>query len=529
VLTVKLYAADPATGVAAITNATATHTLSDAEAALFVSGHSGATFAPQATDYRWDDFRIDPLGGSTELLLDSESLDLTGFAGAQTTRTGAYTGGTTANHVVRATLTTNPVAVCGLGNLGHVGNLRVKARLYGVVAGSTLPGDLKVRLTYREGDGPWRSTPWTSPVSLSAFSETFLGAITIQEKTLGSQRWTGKIEAYSLASGDTIDVDYVELIPNDRYGKGRAPIMFETVTSFTARDEFDQVAGNLNAKAAAVGGNWATSGAATDWVVETTGKTAERTSTLDASNGRFAISGLAASAAQFSQVDFKTSVLGPNMGVVCRWVDVNNRFSAVVLSGIPGGGNTNLRVTKLVGGVVTTLIPEGHIGTLVAGSWYTLRLLVDAAGRWYVWFFPRGGNAGEPVLSGIDADLATGGVLATGQVGFRDSNSPATAATRNYDNFLAATPSEAAVMFSGRSAEIRHDSALRQDSSGAYYGDIPSYRGAKFLLPAAGPTNRTTRMFYKARRNDVDVLPDDSIADSTTVTVHYIPQYLFPR
>jgi hypothetical protein len=81
------------------------------------------------------------------------------------------------------------------------------------------------------------------------------------------------------------------------------------------------------------------------------------------------------------------------------------------------------------------------------------------------------------------------------------------------------------VAYSGRSAEIRSDSAIRQDSTGTYYGPIPSHRGAHFFVPPAGDENRTSRVLVKARRSDIDTAVDANVTDSTTVAVHLTPRY----
>ena len=51
----------------------------------------------------------------------------------------------------RGTLTTSPVAVCGTGSKPHIGTLRSYLRCYPT---ST---DIRVRLSYRDGDGPLKS------------------------------------------------------------------------------------------------------------------------------------------------------------------------------------------------------------------------------------------------------------------------------------------------------------------------------------------------------------------------------------
>jgi hypothetical protein len=79
-------------------------------------------------------------------------------------------------------------------------------------------------------------------------------------------------------------------------------------------------------------------------------------------------------------------------------------------------------------------------------------------------------------------------------------------------------------LFSGRVAEFRAlglDAAVRQDSTGTFYGPPPEYRGARFWLQPAGDDDRSTRVAVKARRNNVDEFQDDNIGDSITPSVAY--------
>jgi hypothetical protein len=530
VLTAEWWTTDPAAGGSAAN--TATHTLTGADAVKFgtgIAGNVGVRTSGPGADYSYDDFRIDPLAGATDVLLDSESLVYSDFAGTPTTRTGAHEGGTVTDHVIRGTLTTTPVAICGTGNQGHVGTFRVKARVWAAPVSDATAGDFHVRLSWKEGDGPLRSNAYVSPVQTGAWVEVDLGIVSIPEKTLGTQRWQGQIEAYSEDAGDTLDVDYLVLIPaGEGFGRARAPWVYDTVTAFSARDEFDQSAGNLNTKALPVGGTWATSGSATDLAVETTGKTAQRSAVGDAGTGRFAIASLAAFAAQTVQVDVKfTGTSGTpdfHAGVIARYTGATSWLRAMVE--LDGG----FTVDHNVAGSLTTLATLDVWPLPASSTWYTIRLTVLADGTWAVWFFTTEGVAGSPIATGYSSALATGGALDDGQVGFYDLGQAASGSvTRNYDNFVAAVPAAQAVAFSGQSAEIRHDSAIREDSAGTYWGPVPSYRGSRFLLPPAGDEDRSSQIVVKARRNDVDVAADDQIADSTTVAVTYTPRYLTPR
>jgi hypothetical protein len=137
--------------------------------------------------------------------------------------------------------------------------------------------------------------------------------------------------------------------------------------------------------------------------------------------------------------------------------------------------------------------------------------------------------AGDAIYSHSFSDsvLATGGALATGKPGFLDRNALSIACTRYYDNFYTATPpAEPIVVYSGRTVTIASTYAQRPDSTGTYYGDVPSYRGSRFYVPPAGTAARKTRIAVVARRNDIVVNTDANIADSTTISAFYTPRYI---
>lgn len=461
---------------------------------------------------------------ATSLYVDSDNMVTSGFAGAQTTRAGADDPGASGNSVIRATLGLSYAAICGTGNLSHVGTFRVKARVYSQIFTSS---SATVRLSWQEGDGPFRANgavelPTTTTLG---WREIDLGLVSIPPATVGTQRWSARIEATSPAvpSSDTLDIDYLLLIPaGEGYGKARAPMGLQLPTTTTARDEFDQAAGNLNAKTLTVGGTWTTSGDATDLVVDATAHTVTR-SAVSSTAGRIALAGTTTFTNVVQQFDFTRTVGNTTyQELLARYVDANNYLRVEM-----GAGRT-LEVLKIVAGAGTTLaavsLPEVPI-TGYANDWWTIRLLVDASGLYAATAFPKGSAPSDWLLVGSDSVLATGGVLASGKAGFRDYSPTATAVTRSYDNFFAAVPSVDAVAFSGRSAEINSQAAVRQDSTGTYYGPVASYRGARFFLPPAGDESRTSRIIGKLRRNDIDTMPDDQIADSTTVTVHYTPRY----
>jgi hypothetical protein len=467
---------------------------------------------------------------STSLILDSDSLVVSGFSGALATtgETPVYDPNAAGTNVVTMTLVDSPVAACGTGNLSHVGAFRVKARVF---ASNATPEYTKVRLSWQHGDGPFQANPWVSPPVGGKWAEVDLGTISIPEKSLGTQRWTGKVEAYTdggTSGTDTLYLDVLYFFPTgEGYGKARGAISYAPPTTFTARDEFDQSAGALSGKTLPVGGTWSGAGDADDFSVETTGKTAQRTAVSDTGVGRIGLAGTTTFTDLVAQVDVKWSANVAStqwLGLVARYVDSSNYLTAIVL---PQDNTTGIAVQKNIAGAFTDLVYELPPGISPSvAQWYTVKIAADTNGNWALYFGERGAPLITPAFTGYDSVLATGGTLASGKTGILDGHTSSGASTRNFDNFQAWVPESRVVAYSGQSAEIRHDSAIREDSTGTYWGPIPEYRGSRFYLPPAGDENRTSRIAVKARRNDIDAGPDSNIADSTTVQVNFVPRYL---
>ena len=84
----------------------------------------------------------------------------------------------------------------------------------------------------------------------------------------------------------------------------------------------------------------------------------------------------------------------------------------------------------------------------------------------------------------------------------------------------AGTPApEDALIYPGQKFEITGSDTIRWDSTGTYTGRAPFYRGSRFLVPVG-----TGRLVVKARKNDVDVMPDDGTFVPVTVQVTYAPR-----
>lgn len=561
-VTSEYWTTDPTLGGTPTASTSATMTGSNAtNLGAGISGYPGMRLFPGSTNWRFDDFHVQRYAGAGSGQLVSITLPdvpgdvpaegrlivsdtagqnrrhvewglesryynaaalqvtptITGFVGASSTRSGSVN-----TNVARGTLAATPLAIAGLGAQSHIGTYRVKARVYP----SAL--DTYVRLAYSDGNGQLHRNTYVAP-PVQNWVELDLGLVTINEAQLGSQTWTGQVEAYSTTNGTTLDVDYVLLIPaGEGYGRARSPDLFETPTNASAHDEFDQIAGALSGKALPLGGTWSGAGDADDFSVNATTHTLERTavSDTDLQTGRYALAG----STNYTNISVQTdltrgTVSGTSSGLVyqgvfARYTDANNWLMVVMSTAyIAGPSAYTVRLIKRVSGTTTTIATS--TGTLYTG----LRLIVDTNGRYAVWTNPT-----QPgsilLLQGSDTALATGGALATGKVGIYDADTTAIALTRSYDNFFAFVPAGNNALYSGRQMEFRHDGAIRQDSTGAYYSPAPTYRGSRFLIPPAGDADRTARVVVKAHRNNVEANDAANVTDSLAAWVTYIPRYL---
>lgn len=467
-----------------------------------------------------------PTSSAPSLTIDSTSMVTSGYTGATNTLSGAYSGAS--NNVILAGIRPQVQAGCGLGTLTHVGQFRPQLRAS--IAPADLLSTVHVRLSYQIGDGPWRSLPWRSP-PVTGWNSVDLGLVTIPAAVRGAQKWTGRIETYDsgVTVGGSINVDAVWLMPAEQYGRARATYAYQPGPA-VGGDTFPSITAGtaLNARVATTGGTWATSGATTDIAAAdaplATDETEARSTTSDSGVGRHAILGSTAYTDTEVSVDiYRTASPGTSstfrQGVQARWVDASNRFEVTV------AGDFTFLARKVVAGSTTTLA-SFYYPAFRLSAWHNVRVVIFASGRFFATLMnPDGGEVA--VLTGQDSVLATGGTLDDGKPGFIDYNGTATASTRYYDNFYAATPpAEPIACYSGQSIEFREDTTLREDSAGVYYGPPAEYIGARPFIPPAGGPARKTRIAAMARRNDVVGSPDDNIADSLLVQASWVPRYL---
>lgn len=458
---------------------------------------------------------------STSLLLDASGLATgSGFSGTLGSGSGTYGGNEIFSYLYRQ----QRAAVCGTGNQGHTGTFRVKARVNATLY-------TQVRIVYQSGDGPLAANPYATSQFESTWEELDLGLITITPSELGTHRWTGRIEAFNPSLSGGIHLDYLILIPaGEGYGKARAAYRYQPGVVGGFDDFTSTTAGNaLGTRTAVLGGNWATSGSTTDFAFSDFGgyenSEALTRNTGDSGDGRFAILG----STNYTNVEGNTFVsfgfrestgAEAEGGVVVRWTDANNHLRAWL-----NPQSDLFVVEQMLSGSQTTLASTPI--TVTSDVLYAVKLVAFATGRvlGQVWL----GGAVVAEIETRSTTLATGGTLATGKFGIRDYGVTGTPPTRFYDYPNVSTPqAEPIALYSGRQLEFRHDGAIRQDSTGTYWGQTPAYRGSRFLIPPAGDTNRTSRIAVKAHRNDIEAAPDDTLGDSIQVSGFYTPRYLTP-
>lgn len=333
--------------------------------------------------------------------------------------------------------------------------------------------------------------------------------------------------SHGLSNGDTV---YIENVGGNTAANGIQTVAGVTTNTFqlsgTTGNGTYTSGGTIakQGKAPNIGGRWYGMGAvgsagAASFQVETTGKTAQRTTPSDTAgslgNGSFAFLGAAVAATVLqATVKFTALPTGVFYGLLARYTNTSN---FLVLTINP---TSNLALWKVVGG--TPSLVKNSYGYFGAVNFvHKLRLEVDANGAFRAYW------QDGLIFSGTDSDLATGGPLASGRRGLFDYHPTATSTTRNYDDFQAlATPSPNMPLYSGRSCEIAHDHAIREASTGTNWAPMARYRGRRLFIPPAGPAGLKTRLVLKDRRTDVDGGVADSADTARSATLYVTPRYL---
>ena len=132
----------------------------------------------------------------------------------------------------------------------------------------------------------------------------------------------------------------------------------------------------------------------------------------------------------------------------------------------------------------------------------------------------------EPALGISSVSLPyfkAGGTQGEGDLGFRDTNTAATAATRLYRGLVVyPLPPADAVIYAERNARLSGNGMYRQSEDGAGYGPV-SYPGADLpRLPVSGESELPVEIALHPSRGDFDSLAD-SAKDGFTAQLVYRP------
>lgn len=338
-----------------------------------------------------------------------------------------------------------------------------------------------------------------------------LGEVRLDPPPVGDHRWRGQIQAKGPVGGEDISIKRLYVLNTDEaYGVLRASILAAgmPLAGYVGRDEFNQSVGDLDNKQmpvpSGVAGLWDTSGSTGDLQVSGSGSVT-RTTSSD-SGPRYAVAGTTVAAAVEATLDMEQSVgalADVQQVLAVRWQDTGNHLRVVV------DADGTVTVEKLVASVPTTLA----IGSFdLAGASQvsrTVRLRVDAGGRFLLWLATAGAaRLGDPILSGQDDDLATGGDLDEGRIVFWDYNGGAGAAGRTYRNLGFWEPEGDAILHPNRQLEIRWDGCYRQTADGEAWGPCPPPRGDLPRIPPSGLEGRPCEVFIVTSGGDLDQLPD---------------------
>jgi hypothetical protein len=450
------------------------------------------------------------------LLTADTDLSATGFAGSSTTRAGAYSTG---HAVKRGSLLSYPQAICTTGNQKHIGPWRPFVRVYG--AGS---GPIYVRLSTRIGGGTRRRMmehgDWIAVPQLGAFCEVDLGVLEIDEALVGTQGWEGWIEAYTETIGDTLDVDYLGMMPASKYGLATLDQQTEYSSAPSAHDEFDQSTGDLTLKALPDGsGVWTgTGGGGTDFTVNATDHVAQRVASGDpALGGRYVLAPPTLTACVLrGDVLFTGKPNGAlALAGIARYTDTDNWLRFVLAPYI-----RQVVVQKRVGGTFTTLgITAPSALYKLPNVWYSAIISIDENGNWKLQGGVKGSGFAD-LLEGQDAALATGGALASGKVGLYDKYEGSSGVVRQYDNVIA-FPGVAArhILNADKQFVIDADHADTESVSSTVWTPTTIEGVYPRLVPG-----KPTRLAVRARRKNTRIATATNVTDEIQVDLEATPR-----
>lgn len=518
---------DTATSVATVTGASTVLEVDianvggdvDAEGVMSIENQMGTNRWARTFEWGLEQSDYDPAAPTPVVhSLDDGSLTVAGYEGTSSTL-----GGSRSTNVVQATIAPVPVKLCAIDETPSQGTKKIIARVY--PGDGAEDGGVYLRLAHRSGAGAISRTEWkATPQPSREFQEVDLGVVHIGS----SSDWEGVVEAYTDASTSLIRVDYVEVLPAERYGKATSPIRIDTADSFVAYDTFDQSAGPLDGDTPTIGPAWVRSGDSTDYQISGTG-IVTRTATSDSAglnNGCFAMAGTTVLTNTGIAVDFEVSALVANhvLGFATRYDATND---CMIFRTHPATGSV---VLETAGG---SLIGVFFGEPLEIDTRYTIAFLAFATGLWAGWLQRAGTSFGKPLMVGRYSQFATGGTYEDGAAGIFDHHPGGTALTRTFDNFRLWEPTVIpGVCAPSQDMLITHDAADLYDAAGANLAPVPRYRGSRFFIPPSGDQSKTTRLVTKMREFVTDEVRDANMNVSENldheVTISYRPRYRNP-
>ena len=442
----------------------------------------------------------------------------------------------------------------------HVGAHKVFARIRRPT-GNT--GDFYAKLEYSQGDLlRWRSLPSVSILGGAYEGEWIwldLGVVRLNQATVGTQRWEGRISMKSTVLGDTAEVDSLVILPvEENYSEISAlTIPSSPVGPQVARDTFSAASGALTGDAATVGGNWALAGGDADdftAVEESGGKYATRQpAAVDGSGanngppsafhtveGRYLRLGAGTQAGVSVSCDIAVP-MSPEFlsssGVIARYVDMNNMAMARLLLDYSSGGNfwLHLQMHRKKAGAwlqkASKTITEG----LYWGNPVNITLYIAPDGSGYAQLLAGSSQVGY-ISWGPDADLGEAGALKTGGYGIYHAvnkhpksilSSPIYPWHRPvFDNFIVrqapTTPIDAA-LYANKDLRVRWDKALREAWDVSTVFSTAAHRGDRLFIPNSGREQRPVRIGVFTSRGVPNLQPDPQ-ADDTKATLTVTPR-----
>lgn len=476
--------------------------------------------------------------------------------------------GSEANKVVSSTLfATNTPIISTRAKAGeyttHVGAHKVFARIW---RPETNAGEVSVGFEYAQGDllrwKQLKSITYPANMLEGCWMIVELGVVRLNLATIGMQRWEGRLVGSSTSLGDTIQVDWLAVLPVEEfYGEAKAlTIPPSTIGSEIAGDNFAGSAAALTGQEG-FAGKWSYpgEGSATDFTeVPSQPGVLRQLSSFDVSGanndpavyrslpatGRYVRLGtgtqidvtVAASIAPFSGYDGAAT----RTGVFARYVNMKNLIMArwvCVPYTVPGTRRENsLEVWKKVEGTWTQLYVAAFnwLMPILIGR-LTLHIGANGAGYVYLKYNETtitGGALSNPVNGSTnDVDLATGGKLATGGFGIHNTIAAVMGKSeitgsgiQQFAVYAGADTAHDAVIYANRKMRVRWDQTTREaeDGSGAF-PEVGNWEGDRLLIPQSGRELRPVRVAILTSRE----IPETAIdvqADDTKATLTVTPR-----